>query len=148
MSQNIVYFATISILKSVTNIINKMTQARRILLPHGNIDKVCRALNKCRPTVRKALCFGENIYNAEEASTARKIRYTAMKNYGGMDTGEPMMRIENGVMVWDYPNGVSLQLTIRDASAKIVKNGNEIDNAEGITIDDIIDWKLKAENLM
>lgn len=139
-------------MKTDTNIINKMKEPRKILLPHGAAKRLGEALGVTQPTIRKALRFEESICNAEEASLARKIRYAAMRNFGGMDSGEPDMETaygEDGLEVarWRYGNGAVLTLNLRTGEAKIERDGRTIDQADSIETRTIVDWKIKAENI-
>lgn len=117
-------------------------------MPHGATAKLGDALGVSQPTVRKALRYEENQYNSEEVSLARKIRYAAVKNFGGMYTGEPDMQTTEDGSFWEFENGAVLTLDFNTGEAKITKNGKVIDRTDKILLSAIPDWKLKAENLV
>lgn len=135
-------------MKTDTNIINNMKEPRKILMPHGATAKLGDALGVSQPTVRKALRYEENQYNSEEVSLARKIRYAAVKNFGGMDTGEPDMQTTEDGSFWEFENGARLTLNFRTGEATISREGKVIDRTDKILLSAIPDWKLKAENLV
>lgn len=120
---------------------------REIRLPFGASQKLGEALSVSQPTVRKALKFEENSSNPDEHALANKIRYTAVKNFGGVDTGAADAKVSGDVWCWDYPNGARLAINIKSGFVTITFNGKVIDCAENIPTSSIYDWQLKAENL-
>lgn len=54
---------------------------RRIVLDRGNVAKIARSMNCTREWVSKALNFRRN------SLLARKIRYVAKEQYGGIEIG-------------------------------------------------------------
>ena len=120
---------------------------REIRLPFGASQKLGEALSVSQPTVRKALRFEENTLNADEHALANKIRYNAVKNFGGVDTGAADVKVVENVWAWDYPNGARLAINIKSGFVTITLKGKVIDSAENIPTSSIYDWQLKAENL-
>ena len=122
-------------------------------MPHGVSLKIGLAVGGkdhpvSQPTIRKALRFEENTGCAEEVSLARKIRYVAVKHFGGMDTGAADMEVENNIGLFRYANGARLTLNFRTGEATISREGKVIDRTDKILLSAIPDWKLKAENLV
>ncbi|MBR4678739.1 MAG: hypothetical protein IKO99_12130 [Bacteroidales bacterium] len=124
-----------------------MNHTREILMPHGAINKLAERLDVSLPTIRKALRYGENSDNPDEYSLARKIRYNAVKNFGGIDTGAADVKITGEVWSWDYPNGARLAINMRNGLVTLTFSGRLIETADSITTREIYDWQLKAENL-
>ena len=120
---------------------------REIRLPFGASQKLGEALSVSQPTARKALRFEENTLNADEHALANKIRYTAVKNFGGVDTGAADVKVVENVWAWDYPNGARLAINFKTGFVTITFNGKVIDCADNIPTSSIYDWQLKAENL-
>lgn len=123
------------------------TTKREIRLPHGALARLCEVLKVSEPTARKALRFLENTENADEYSLARKIRYNAVKNFSGIDTGAADVKITGEVWSWDYPNGARLAINMRNGLVTLTFSGRLIETADSITTREIYDWQLKAENL-
>lgn len=123
------------------------TTKREIRLPHGALARLCEVLKVSEPTARKALRYLENTGNADEYSLARKIRYNAVKNFGGIDTGAADVQITGEVWSWDYPNGARLAINMRNGLVTLTFSGRLIESADSITTREIYDWQLKAENL-
>ena len=121
---------------------------REIRLPYGAATKLGEALDVSQPTLRKALKFEENTENPDEVSLARKIRFTAVKNFSGVDTGAADVKIAGDVWAWDYPNGARLAINFRSGFVTITFHGKVTDTAESIKTADIYNWQCKAENLM
>lgn len=124
------------------------TTKREIRLPHGALARLCEVLKVSEPTARKALRFLENTGNPDEYSLARKIRFTAVKNFSGVDTGAADVKISGDVWAWDYPNGARLAINFRSGFVTITFHGKVTDTAESIKTADIYNWQCKAENLM
>jgi len=120
---------------------------REIRLPFGASQKLGEALSVSQPTVRKALKFEENSSNPDEVSLARKIRYNAVKNFGGVDTGAADVKVVENVWAWDYTNGARLAINIKSGFVTITFKEKVIDCADNIPTSSIYDWQLKAENL-
>ena len=120
---------------------------REIRLPFGASQKLGEALSVSQPTMRKALRFEENTLNADEHALANKIRYTAVKHFGGVDTGAADAKVSGDVWCWDYPNGARLAINIKSGFVTITFKGKVIDTADNIPTSSIYDWQLKAENL-
>ena len=120
---------------------------REIRLPFGASQKLGEALSVSQPTMRKALRFEENTLNADEHALANKIRYTAVKHFGGVDTGAADAKVSGDVWCWDYPNGARLAINIKSGLVTITFKGKVIDTADNIPTSSIYDWQLKAENL-
>ena len=120
---------------------------REIRLPFGASQKLGEALSVSQPTMRKALRFEENTLNADEHALANKIRYTAVKHFGGVDTGAADAKVSGDVWCWDYPNGARLAINIKTGFVTITFKGKVIDTADNIPTSSIYDWQLKAENL-
>lgn len=59
---------------------SKSTQ--QILLPHGQSKKIGEALNVSQPTIREALRYQSN------TEVAKRIRHTAVKEFGGVVYGD------------------------------------------------------------
>lgn len=123
------------------------TTKREIRLPHGALARLCEVLKVSEPTARKALRFLENTENADEYSLARKIRYNAVKNFSGIDTGAADVKITGEVWSWDYPNGARLAINMRNGFVTLTFNGRIIESADSITTSEIYNWQVKAENL-
>lgn len=123
-----------------------METKREIMLPHGALAKLTSALKVSEPTARKALRFQEGC-NPDEMTLARKIRYNAVRQFGGLDTGAANMEKKGDICFWDYPNGARLAINIRSGFVTITYEGKVIDTADSITTKEIYDWQLKAENL-
>ena len=120
---------------------------REIRLPYGASQKLGEVLNVSQPTIRKALKFEENSDNADEQSLARKIRYNAVKNFGGVDTGSADVKVSGDIWAWDYDNGAHLAINFKSGSVTLTFNGRITDCAESSPTSEIYDWQLKAENL-
>ena len=120
---------------------------REIRLPFGASQKLGEALSVSQPTVRKALRFEENTLNADEHALANKIRYNAVKNFGGVDTGAADAKVSGDVWCWDYPNGARLAINFKTGFVTITFKGKVIDCADNIPTSSIYDWQLKAENI-
>ena len=120
---------------------------REIRLPFGASQKLGEALSVSQPTVRKALRFEENTLNADEHALANKIRYNAVKNFGGVDTGAADVKVVENVWAWDYPNGARLAINFKTGFVTITFKGEVIDCADNIPTSSIYDWQLKAENI-
>lgn len=124
-----------------------METTRKIMVSYGTLSKLADAVGCSEPTARKALRFEENTLNADEHALANKIRYTAVKNFGGVDTGAADAKVSGDVWCWDYPNGARLAINIKSGFVTITFNGKVIDCADNIPTSSIYDWQLKAENL-
>lgn len=122
------------------------TTNRKIILPFGAAQKLAVALGVSQPTIRKALKFEES-NNADEVSLAHKIRYNAVKNFGGVDTGAADVKVSGNVWNWDYDNGARLAINFKSGFVSLTFAGRMVDSAESISTSDIYDWQLKAENL-
>lgn len=72
--------ATLSKMKVATKIRNKMNGQTQIIMPHGAAKELGQALNVSQPTIREALRY------KSDTATARKIRYTVIKEFGGVET--------------------------------------------------------------
>lgn len=123
------------------------TTNRKIILPFGAAGRLAEALSVSQPTIRKALRFEENTHNPDEVSLARKIRYNAVKNFGGVDTGAADVKVSGDVWNWDYENGARLAINFKSGFVSLSFAGRMVDSAESISTSDIYDWQLKAENL-
>ena len=123
------------------------TTNRKIILPFGAAQRLAEALGVSQPTARKALRFEENTLNADEHALANKIRYNAVKHFGGVDTGAADAKVSGDVWCWDYPNGARLAINIKTGFVTITFKGKVIDCADNIPTSSIYDWQLKAENL-
>ena len=123
------------------------TTNRKIILPFGAAQRLAEVLGVSQPTLRKALRFEENTLNADEHALANKIRYTAVKHFGGVDTGAADAKVSGDVWCWDYPNGARLAINIKSGFVTITFKGKVIDCADNIPTSSIYDWQLKAENL-
>ena len=62
-----------------------METTRKIMVSYGTLSRLAYAVVCSEPTARKALRFEENTLNADERALANKIRYTAVKSFGGVD---------------------------------------------------------------
>ena len=123
------------------------TTNRKIILPFGAAQRLAEVLGVSQPTMRKALKFEENTLNADEHALANKIRYNAVKHFGGVDTGAADAKVSGDVWCWDYPNGARLAINIKSGFVTITFKGKVIDTADNIPTSSIYDWQLKAENL-
>ena len=123
------------------------TTNRKIILPFGAAQRLAEVLGVSQPTMRKALKFEENTLNADEHALANKIRYNAVKHFGGVDTGAADAKVSGDVWCWDYPNGARLAINIKSGFVTITFKGKVIDCADNIPTSSIYDWQLKAENL-
>ena len=128
-------------------IIKAMETTRKIMVSYGTLSRLADAVGCSEPTARKALRFEENTLNADEHALANKIRYNAVKNFGGVDTGVADVKVVENVWTWDYPNGARLAINFKSGAVSITFNGRVTDCADSIPTSDIYDWQLKAENL-
>lgn len=55
---------------------------RKIVLDHGNATKIAKVMGCTREMVSKSLSFKKN------SLLARKIRFVAVKHFGGVEVGE------------------------------------------------------------
>lgn len=55
---------------------------KKIVLDHGNVSKIAKVMNCTREMVSKSLSFKKN------SLLARKIRYVAKEQFGGVEVGE------------------------------------------------------------
>ena len=124
-----------------------METTRKIMVSYGTLSRLADAVGCSEPTARKALRFEENTLNADEHALANKIRYNAVKNFGGVDTGVADVKVVENVWTWDYPNGARLAINFKSGAVSITFNGRVTDCADSIPTSDIYDWQLKAENL-
>ena len=124
-----------------------METTRKIMVSYGTLSRLADAVGCSEPTARKALRFEENTLNADEHALANKIRYNAVKNFGGVDTGAADVKVVENVWAWDYPNGARLAINFKTGFVTITFKGEVIDSAENIPTSSIYDWQLKAENL-
>jgi len=117
------------------------------MVSYGTLSRLADAVGCSEPTARKALRFEENTLNADEHALANKIRYTAVKNFGGVDTGAADVKVVENVWAWDYPNGARLAINFKSGFVTITFNGRVTDSADSIPTNSIYDWQLKAGNL-
>lgn len=55
---------------------------RKIVLDRGNVGKIAKMMNCTREMVSKSINFKKN------SMLARKIRFVAIKHFGGVEVGE------------------------------------------------------------
>lgn len=55
---------------------------KKIVLEHGNATKIAKLMNCTREMVSKSVNFKKN------SMLARKIRFVAVKHFGGVEVGE------------------------------------------------------------
>lgn len=89
---------------------------KEIFLSKEGTAKVMRAFNTTRKTVWEALNF------KSDSVLARKIRFVALKDYGGVGSWKPApMETEhdtvNGIMRQDFGNGVVLVVNLTTGEA-------------------------------
>lgn len=123
-----------------------MEYPREILLPHKALAKMLETFNWSRPTVRKALRFEEGC-DSDEMALARKIRYVAQSQFGGIDSGAPDPEIKNNIYCWKYQNGAILTINFNTGFATMLFDGRLIESREDLQLSDVLNWQIKAENL-
>ena len=124
-----------------------MEATRKIIVPYGALARLADAVGCSEPTARKALRYEENTSNADEHALANKIRYNAVRNFGGVDSGAADAVVRGDVWTWDYPNGARLAINFKSGFVTITFNGRVTDSADSIPTNSIYDWQLKAGNL-
>ena len=91
---------------------------KEIFLSRENTAKVMRAFNTTRKTVWEALNF------KSDSVLARKIRFTALKEYGGVASWKPMLMetefdTSDNIMRQDFGNGVVLVVSLTTGEAML-----------------------------